>query len=68
MEHEPLRLILKTCENFLYQVVEDSKGLTLRADAADLLMDLEHLAPGACEVLVSSLLQCLGSTKDSSIK
>lgn len=49
---------------------EHSEGPALRAaaDAADSLMDLERLAPGACEVLVSRLLQRLGSTKDSSVK
>ncbi|KAH9291441.1 hypothetical protein KI387_043369, partial [Taxus chinensis] len=49
---------------------EHSEGPALRAaaDAADSLMDLERLAPGACEVLVSRLLQRLGSTKEPSVK
>lgn len=40
---------------------EQSEGPALRAaaDAADALMDLERLAPGACEVLVSKLLRQL---------
>lgn len=49
---------------------EQSEGPALRAaaDAADSLMDLERLAPGACEVLVSKLLQRLGSTKEPAVK
>ncbi|KAH7278501.1 hypothetical protein KP509_38G044400 [Ceratopteris richardii] len=49
---------------------EQSEGAALRAaaDAADSLMDLERLAPGACEVLVSKLLQRLGSSKESAVK
>ncbi|MCO5598902.1 hypothetical protein L7F22_053001 [Adiantum nelumboides] len=49
---------------------EQSEGPALRAaaDAADSLMDLERLAPGACEVLVSKLLQRLGSSKESAVK
>ncbi|KAJ7298827.1 hypothetical protein O6H91_Y391500 [Diphasiastrum complanatum] len=49
---------------------EQSEGSALRAaaDAADSLMDLERLAPGACEVLVNRLLQRLGSTNEPSIK
>ncbi|KAH8941147.1 hypothetical protein BDL97_14G023100 [Sphagnum fallax] len=49
---------------------EQSEGPALRAaaDAADSLMDLERLAPGACEVLVSKLLQRLASTEEASVK
>lgn len=49
---------------------EQSEGPALRAaaDTADSLMDLERLAPGACEVLVSKLLQRLGSTKEPTVK
>lgn len=49
---------------------EKSEGLALwaAADAADALMDLERQAPGACEVLVSRLLQRLGSTDDPTVK
>lgn len=49
---------------------EQSEGPALRAaaDAADSLMDLERLAPGACEVLVSKLLQRLGSSKEAAVK
>lgn len=49
---------------------EQSEGPALRAaaDAADSLMDLERLAPGACEVLVSKLLQRLGSSKEPAVK
>ncbi|XP_058095517.1 uncharacterized protein LOC131240952 isoform X3 [Magnolia sinica] len=35
---------------------------------ADSLMDLERLTPGSCEVLVSRMLQRLGSSRESSIK
>ncbi|KAL3675153.1 hypothetical protein R1sor_025101 [Riccia sorocarpa] len=49
---------------------EQSEGPALRAaaDAADTLMDLERLAPGACEVLLRRLLQRLGSTDEASLK
>ncbi|KAL2610441.1 hypothetical protein R1flu_029014 [Riccia fluitans] len=49
---------------------EQSEGPALRAaaDAADTLMDLERLAPGACEVLLRRLLQRLGSTDEAALK
>ncbi|BBN10482.1 serine/threonine-protein kinase 24/25/MST4 [Marchantia polymorpha subsp. ruderalis] len=49
---------------------EQSEGPALRAaaDAADSLMDLERLAPGACEVLLRRLLQRLGSTDEAALK
>ncbi|CAM6095535.1 unnamed protein product [Calypogeia fissa] len=49
---------------------EQSEGPALRAaaDAADSLMDLERLAPGACEVLLRRLLQRVGSTDEPSLK
>eukprot|EP00249_Psilotum_nudum_P021528 c28144_g1_i1 orf=527-2680(-) len=49
---------------------EQSEGPALRAaaDAADSLLELERLAPGACEVLVTKLLQRLGSTKEPAVK
>ncbi|XP_077243715.1 uncharacterized protein LOC143884175 isoform X2 [Tasmannia lanceolata] len=40
----------------------------LAAHVVDSLMDLERLTPGSCEVLVSRLLQRLGSSKESSLK
>uniref|UniRef100_A0A7I4B6L0 non-specific serine/threonine protein kinase n=1 Tax=Physcomitrium patens TaxID=3218 RepID=A0A7I4B6L0_PHYPA len=48
---------------------EQSEGPALRAaaDAADALMDLERLAPGACEVLVSKLLRQLARNLWSTI-
>lgn len=54
---------------FLQTAAEQSEGAALRAaaDAADSLMDLERLAPGACEVLVSKLLQRLGRSAYLSI-
>ncbi|XP_024526385.1 serine/threonine-protein kinase 3 isoform X1 [Selaginella moellendorffii] len=49
---------------------EQSEGSALRAaaDAADALIDLERMAPGACEVLVTRLLKRLGSAEDPSVK
>lgn len=49
---------------------EQSEGPALRAaaDAADALMDLERLAPGACEVLVSKLLRQLARKDQAPVK
>ncbi|XP_024388852.1 uncharacterized protein [Physcomitrium patens] len=49
---------------------EQSEGPALRAaaDAADALMDLERLAPGACEVLVSKLLRQLIRKDEAPVK
>ncbi|KAG0627228.1 hypothetical protein M758_2G184000 [Ceratodon purpureus] len=49
---------------------EQSEGPALRAaaDAADALMDLERLAPGACEVLVSKLLRQLARKDEAPVK
>eukprot|EP00262_Sarcandra_glabra_P019625 TRINITY_DN745_c2_g2_i1.p1 TRINITY_DN745_c2_g2~~TRINITY_DN745_c2_g2_i1.p1 ORF type:complete len:706 (-),score=142.93 TRINITY_DN745_c2_g2_i1:251-2368(-) len=46
---------------------DESEGSVARA-VADSLMDLERLTPGSCQVLVSRLLQRLGSSKESSMK
>ncbi|KAL5972549.1 hypothetical protein ACLOJK_039353 [Asimina triloba] len=46
---------------------DEPDGAIVRA-VSDSLMDLERVIPGSCEVLVSSLLQRLGSSKESSIK
>ncbi|XP_042491065.1 germinal center kinase 1-like isoform X2 [Macadamia integrifolia] len=48
-------------------VGDDLEGTGPRV-VIDSLMDLEHVKPGSCEVLVSRLLQRLGSSKESSIK
>nr|PNR59694.1 hypothetical protein PHYPA_002486 [Physcomitrium patens] len=49
---------------------EQSEGPSLRAaaDAADALMDLERLAPGACEVLVSKLIRQLARKDEAPAK
>ncbi|XP_043689872.1 serine/threonine-protein kinase svkA-like [Telopea speciosissima] len=48
-------------------VGDDLEGTGSRV-VADSLMDLEHAKPGSCEVLVSRLLQRLGSSKETSLK
>ncbi|KAF8411130.1 hypothetical protein HHK36_003669 [Tetracentron sinense] len=48
-------------------VADELEGSVVRA-VADSLMDLECLKSGSCEVLVSRLLQRLGSSKESSVK
>ncbi|EHA8587835.1 serine/threonine-protein kinase 3/4 [Cocos nucifera] len=46
---------------------DKSEGSTVHA-VLESLMDLEYQIPGSCEVLVSNLLQRLGSSKESSFR
>ncbi|KAK9265764.1 hypothetical protein L1049_003382 [Liquidambar formosana] len=48
-------------------VADDSEGSVVRA-VANSLITMERTKPGSCEVLVSRLLQRLGSSKEPSLK